>query len=860
MKKFFIILVCWLLATYPADAQFVLTPGTNIAGVSAQCPFGTSGVDGCGVSTGKYFGLANFFVAAPQSGQGPYGNKNANTGCPVTTSNCHPLQNVAGVDSGYGVGPTQLIATLTDVANYPGTGVQANGTWTTGAAQTITLGAPCPTVNTGGTWLVYDLQGRSGANPIYLGQVSACTGISLTLVANPAHASIGSTDNLAMGLYGCAYFGASTAGANGAANPYPTPSTGFAADFWPTSMNTLACMGNQGFGAYSISGYNLSPVTSGHDCVNIYYIPASTETETVTFSNLAWVNGPACGICHTGNTQACPVTGSIPGFMMSGNVIATPLHIFNIYVDGKWSDPCCNGATGSTAVYFSGSTDGSNPSVLTANTNALHAGYYVFGAGLSASSIPLGLTSEATSIGGGLYTYTTDLNEGVIATEGMHAQAQYQGPEIVEFTHMQADLTLEYSYLTNMPTVVGTVTWNQGQQATCTIQPAGGGAWGGTPPYTGWPFPGSHSLIVRYNYWNGASYYAGFGHGSMIDNGVSAQSVSLTNVTITNAAGGTGTLTADQNTLVAGDFFESAGISAHTEILTGPSGVGPYTYTASGPLANAVVSPISATATHGISCGAYFDYNTVFITPQQANDMTGMFFVSTANPQLTQYVSTQNNVIVVNLVGGAQCSSGGYVPASNCSLYEYFNIATSDGAGATFGNPNYIAITGAGSSCSGSIPCNGPYKGEQLGFDALTLNINKGTVPSGTYAGDAYWDAACSSSGGTLCPQIQYHAADTGISVTSSNVQFFTQAAAIAVTALSHGGFNVMDFKNNFVDPVGGGNGAGVLTWKVSGGSGVTTATCSQPVNISGNVDMRTGSTDASVGVNSYVGSGANGC
>lgn len=315
------------LGCMPASAQFVITPGTNAAGVSAQCPFGTGLGDQCGVSPGRFYAPAVGAIGSPpQPTTKPTAAQwqaYAATSGQVWHAAHAQTWNLAGVD--YGVGPSIPLSSMLDVAGwntaiYTGSTTYPTATGCvylagTGATGTFTgysvLGAL--TVTAGTAAIGEQITGTGIGTNTY---IMAGSGSSFTLNQVLSFASSGSPETV---TYFDTYQGSS----------------------WPAGEPVLLCSGKNTSPSFNIIGWNFGPTAyqigtpiGSHDCINLLWSTyGAGYAPTILVENDAFINGSTCSP-NIGGTRYGMVSNQSTNFQAI-------LTFNNNYVWGRNTDPCC---------------------------------------------------------------------------------------------------------------------------------------------------------------------------------------------------------------------------------------------------------------------------------------------------------------------------------------------------------------------------------------------------------------------------------------------------------------------------------------------------------------------------------------
>ncbi len=311
--RWFVLIVFYLLITVTSAQAFWF--GSNTA--NPACPYGNSGVDGCGVSAGLYYAPAVNATTQPTTAQwGTFARQSGQS----WVSDYAQTINAAGVI--FGVGPNALVASLTDIASYNGSGGPATTRCSyqaaTGAVATFTgtvSGSTLTTSNATGSPIAIGMELQTGPSGVALNTyIIGGSGTSWTINTT--------------GSYG--------------------PETISAADTyqvagWPAGDATFVCSGASFSSAVSVTGWNFGPTAyqgaavGTHDCVNFIVVPTNgtTYTPTITISGNAFINGPNCA----------PYISGVRYGMISAMASPTraSLIVTNNYVNGRADDAgqCC---------------------------------------------------------------------------------------------------------------------------------------------------------------------------------------------------------------------------------------------------------------------------------------------------------------------------------------------------------------------------------------------------------------------------------------------------------------------------------------------------------------------------------------
>jgi hypothetical protein len=111
---------------------------------------------------------------------------------------------------------------------------------------------------------------------------------------------------------------------------------------WPTNSPVLVCSGATS-GSFSPSAWNFGPTAfqatpfgASHDCVTLLFKPTNGNTDVAPYnwSNIAFINGAACGF---------KISGVNYGQVALNAIEKSPFTFQNIYIDGRADDPggCC---------------------------------------------------------------------------------------------------------------------------------------------------------------------------------------------------------------------------------------------------------------------------------------------------------------------------------------------------------------------------------------------------------------------------------------------------------------------------------------------------------------------------------------
>lgn len=334
--------IFWLFI-FPATAQFVLTPGSNIAGSSAQCPFGTGGLDKCGVSPGLFYSPAATInsdgLGRPNPTTKPTAAQweaYAATSGQTWTSTHPQTWNVACVD--FGCGPSIALSSTTDIAGW-NAGIYTGSTTNPVATGCVYMSAADGyNGTTGAGWT-----GTASSSGTTLTLVSTATGalaVGMQLIppGDPSVAALtlvidnpggGNTFTLNRSFTHAAeslsatntYFGAGTS-TFGWVQSYPALLCSV-----PSSTN------------FNITGWNFAetafqdhPVGS-HTCVNLLFQAIGTSNPAINVTNNAFINGATCAPL-IGGTRNGQITS--PGVNLYANV-----KIWNNYFWGRNTNACC---------------------------------------------------------------------------------------------------------------------------------------------------------------------------------------------------------------------------------------------------------------------------------------------------------------------------------------------------------------------------------------------------------------------------------------------------------------------------------------------------------------------------------------
>jgi hypothetical protein len=358
----------------------------------ANCPYGSGGSDGCGVSPGVFYApaagsvytqptIAQFQAYVAKSGQSWYA--------------AHPPNvNIPAVDPGYGVGPNLQVSAMPDIAGYngtvsgvtenylpvdtqcvymPATGAAWSGTITSIAtvsqnssegiltvsatsSGTLSLGMILSTSQYGGGQ-VTDLPTvvmvlATPTTTIYGINGGGASGYMLTAGQYLVSYSLNHTYSGGLAIYANDGYVALNSGGTG-------PGAGGPPGWNNASLvggsPGLICSGiNKVYSAntFSINGWNFGPTIVGtgspfnqaspvgvHDCVSLYIWPSigTNYTPAISIANNAFINGSACG-GKIGTSESGIIGSAV-------STLKATITLDNNFLYGRNDESCCNAAT-----------------------------------------------------------------------------------------------------------------------------------------------------------------------------------------------------------------------------------------------------------------------------------------------------------------------------------------------------------------------------------------------------------------------------------------------------------------------------------------------------------------------------------
>ena len=391
-------------------------------------------------------------------------------------------------------------------------------------------------------------------------------------------------------------------------------------------LNALICTGNSNV-AYTIQGWNMVDANNGFAVGILFADNTTTQANAPTVINNRWLRtarsmdsckygGSGAGSNQTISQPApgyficAPVQGNNVGFITIENGTLAPPIIMNNIFDPNFGPNCGYGAYPNLQCGYGAQT----------STNAA--------ATVAQLDTPLIMNDVTGSMAG--------------------------------------NFTFEFNIAPNAFADLLGLSFTSGSEGTCTN--------GQSVPNlgAGYPFPG-YNLIVKYNGVGGVGEYVGYGHGEIGSLGGSA-STGNTYHDLTGGASLSGTtLTFSVNTVKLGSqVFDSTGvIKGGVEVISAPSGAGPYTYTVTNPGSYTVAAGPNFKAFFSSICQYVQDYNTVVLpSTSTAGGMTTTFYGlntdsaygtdgSNGSGIVIEYSSIGHNTLASNLVGGATVSGAG---------------------------------------------------------------------------------------------------------------------------------------------------------------------------------------------------------